>query len=415
MKNKVKTYVLLAIVINVFIAFTSCNRTTPSTMKINVNGIAEGSSVQLLFGNYGRKIYDTVEVFSNQTLEYERNWKSPQVIKVRVGFSEASSFLSLSCPMNLQLDLENNIISNLKVEYEGLPAVEDTKTRLQMDDSIDLSGFSFDERTLVEYIQYDEIMTSYKELYTDLYAQWNELRKEYGDEIIPQEARKPLDEAFNKFYGDVSEYKTNYVKSNNNFVTEYIMVTDLNLGLELEEFERILDKTPEQLLSGPYFKILKDRLDVMKSLQIGAVAPDFTIPDANGNEITLSSLRGNYVLLDFWASWCGYCRKENPIIKEAYARFGVQNKKLEGSKLDIIYVSLDDSKEKWLEAIKEDDLPWHHVSSLKGWGDPIVKTYDINGVPSPFLLDPDGKIVAKGDVLRGENLLLVLDKFLNKK
>jgi len=137
-------------------------------------------------------------------------------------------------------------------------------------------------------------------------------------------------------------------------------------------------------------------------------APDFTLPEPNGNNFTLSSLRGSYVLLDFWASWCAPCRSENPNVVQAYKDFGKKG-------LHIVQVSLDNSKEQWLDAIEKDQLqPWIHVSDLKYWNSPVAKLYGVQSIPANFLLDPDGKIIAQN--LRGEQLFSTLEQvFANHK
>lgn len=130
--------------------------------------------------------------------------------------------------------------------------------------------------------------------------------------------------------------------------------------------------------------------------ELGKVAPEINLSDINGKSIALSSLRGKYVLLDFWASWCGPCRAENPNVVAAYNKF-------KDKKFTIYSVSLDNNKDKWQKGITDDGLSWPtHVSDLKGWESSAVKTYSIESIPSNFLLDTAGKIIATN--LRGEQL-----------
>jgi len=129
---------------------------------------------------------------------------------------------------------------------------------------------------------------------------------------------------------------------------------------------------------------------------VGKTAPDFTAMDTLGRNITLSSLRGQYVLVDFWASWCGFCRAETPNIKKAWDKFKDKG-------LSIVSVSYDDSKDKWMQAIHEDKMPWLQISELKDMlHAPSAKKYGLIGIPMIILLDPTGKIVARN--LRGEEL-----------
>lgn len=120
---------------------------------------------------------------------------------------------------------------------------------------------------------------------------------------------------------------------------------------------------------------------------VGSQAPDFTMNDTEGKPFKLSQLKGKYVLVDFWASWCGPCRGENPNIVAAYNQYKDKN-------FTILGVSLDDNKDKWLQAIKTDKLAWKQVSDLKGWENATVAMYGYDGIPYNVLLDPQGKIIA---------------------
>jgi peroxiredoxin len=134
-------------------------------------------------------------------------------------------------------------------------------------------------------------------------------------------------------------------------------------------------------------------------IAIGAVAPEIALANEKGEIVTLSSFKGKYVLVDFWASWCGPCRGENPNVVAAYEKYKNKN-------FTVLGVSLDDNKENWLEAIKADKLNWQHISDLKKWESTVVPTYQIEGIPFNVLLDTTGKIIAKD--LRGQALQATL-------
>ncbi len=145
-------------------------------------------------------------------------------------------------------------------------------------------------------------------------------------------------------------------------------------------------------------------VDKIKTTAIGQPAPEISLPDPDGKVVTLSSFRGKYILVDFWAKWCGPCRRENPNVVKAYHQF-------KGKNFDILGVSLDKTKSDWLQAIAEDGLVWNHVSDLKYFESQAAKDYNINGIPFSILIDPAGTIIAKN--LRGNELQRKLAEVLN--
>jgi thiol-disulfide isomerase/thioredoxin len=140
------------------------------------------------------------------------------------------------------------------------------------------------------------------------------------------------------------------------------------------------------------------------NIAVGKMAPEITLPTLAGETRALSSLRGKVVLLDFWASWCGPCRKENPNVVAVYNKYASKG-------FDVFSVSLDENKAAWDSAIKKDGLIWkNHVSDLGGWRSAVVATYEIESIPFPLLIDKEGKIVAMGETLRGGGLESELKK-----
>ncbi len=152
-------------------------------------------------------------------------------------------------------------------------------------------------------------------------------------------------------------------------------------------------------------KDYKLALEKLKVTSVGSIAPDFTQNDPTGKPISLSSFKGKYVLLDFWASWCGPCRQENPNVVKVYNQYKTKN-------FTVLGVSLDrpDGKDAWLKAIKDDGLTWNHVSDLQFWNNKAADLYGVHSIPGNFLIDPNGKIIAKD--LRGEELEQTLAQLL---
>ena len=191
-------------------------------------------------------------------------------------------------------------------------------------------------------------------------------------------------------------------KYNNSFVSADLL-RDRAYLIELENFEPLFNTLSANLKNSVIGKKLQERLGLAKKTNVGRPAMDFTQQATEDKPFTLSSLKGKYVLIDFWASWCGPCREENPHVLKAYNAF-------RGKNFEIIGVSLDQQKQPWLNAIKDDGLSWLHVSDLKGWKNEVALMYGINAVPQSFLLDPNGVIIARD--LSGKELTKKLEELL---
>jgi peroxiredoxin len=172
--------------------------------------------------------------------------------------------------------------------------------------------------------------------------------------------------------------------------------------MEKTELKKLFDgldadikKTKDGKELSETFAELEKQAKSIANVGVGKVAPDFSAPNPEGKTISLKQSLGKVTIVDFWASWCGPCRKENPSVVAMY-------NELHSKGLNVIGVSLDDDAAKWKEAIAADKLTWNHVSNLKKWDDPIAKQYGIASIPATFILDASGKIVAKD--LRGDQL-----------
>ncbi len=187
-----------------------------------------------------------------------------------------------------------------------------------------------------------------------------------------------------------------------------MFATTLNTGKDVSEnealFNQLIKRFPKHAGIQVVVNQFRESLATAKKQKqdadagkpgVGAVAPDITMPDVKGVPFSLSKLKGKYVLIDFWASWCGPCRAENPNVVSAYTKFKNKN-------FTVLGVSLDKSKEAWLEAIKNDGLTWYHISDLKFWESGAVSLYGFSGIPYNVLIDPQGKILATD--LRGAAL-----------
>lgn len=191
-------------------------------------------------------------------------------------------------------------------------------------------------------------------------------------------------------------YSKNFVKEHtNSVVAAYITLYQLANQIEGAELDSIVSKFSPEIGKSEYVEQLKKIIEEQKKTAVGVVAPDFTMNDPEGKPIQLSSLRGKVVMIDFWASWCSPCRQENPNVVKLYNQYHSKG-------FEILGVSLDRGKDEWIQAIKDDQLSWLHVSDLQFWQNSAARLYGVNAIPQTYLLDKDGVIIAKG--LRSEQL-----------
>lgn len=176
----------------------------------------------------------------------------------------------------------------------------------------------------------------------------------------------------------------------------YTMSTD-----DVPTMEAFLKEFDPSIQHCYYLKQIQKKIDRLKSIAIGQEAPDFELKDLEGKAVSLKALRGKYLLLDFWASWCGPCRKENPTVVKAYDAYKAKG-------FTVLGVSLDSSESAWRKAVQEDGMPWVQLLNDKKTG--VERLYEVKGIPANFLIDPQGKIIATN--LRGPALEKALEKFI---
>lgn len=179
-------------------------------------------------------------------------------------------------------------------------------------------------------------------------------------------------------------------------VSAYILCNDFSASgipmADVIETQALIDKS---LYTTSYMKTVNKRIEESKGTTVGYTATNFSQLSTDGKKVSLTDFRGKYVLIDFWASWCKPCRMENPNVVAAYNRYKDKG-------FTVLGVSMDSNRDPWLAAIQQDNLTWTHVSDLKGWGNEVGKIYGVTGIPANYLIDKEGKIVAKD--LRGNFL-----------
>jgi len=233
----------------------------------------------------------------------------------------------------------------------------------------------------------------------DQFAEYSKAMKPYESMFAPDAVKDPASVA------KVEKISEDFVeKHSSSFVSPIAIIRILQSSGNAAVSDKLYKSLSDNVKKSSLGQYVDQQLAVAKINPIGSEVTDFSQTDTAGNTVKISSFRGKYVLIDFWASWCRPCRMENPNVVAAF-------KKYHGKNFTILGVSLDQAKQAWLNAIQMDGLTWTQVSDLKGWGNEVAGLFHVTSIPQNLLIGPDGKIVAKN--LRGEALEQKLNELLN--
>ena len=305
--------------------------------------------------------------------------------------------------------------TNSEVLTLNLLQVEDiNSTILYFPENINLKATIFKDSIKSSFVRGGTQNDSYRE-FTNQLKRFNKIKSEKAqlfkqarreqDGILAQNLQLEL----NSIAIQENDYKIKFVTENPNSLFSVLLLTELVSKKEISSADatKIINSYSPKIAASSSSKTLKNTIAAMKKAEVGGLAPDFSAPTPSGENLALSDVLGKYTIIDFWASWCKPCRRENPNVVNVYNEY--HNKGL-----NIISVSLDKAgqKERWLKAIETDQMNWEHVSNLKGWNEPIAKMYNVRSIPATFLLDENGTIIAKN--LRGPALGQKIASLLGK-
>lgn len=344
-----------------FFFLIACKTQSPDpVVKGTVKNLGDGEIYFIRSGD--EKKIDTVKVIKDQ-FEYQTKVSEPTVFMVNFGPDQQPGFLILeSGETTLQYEMGNMNSLNIKGGKE-----QDV---------------------------YNQFLTMCRPVFT----QMDSLGKVAMANEDNTDLLQNLQGEFYRLDGILKGYQMTFIEQHKgSYATAFIAINYFNEKMDKNqaEVEKVYNLLEEKIKGSYYGKKLAELSTQLKGTSEGQPAPDFTLNDVSGKPVSLSSFKGKITLIDFWASWCGPCRAENPHVVAAYEQYHDKG-------FDILGVSLDEDKAQWEKAIQKDGLVWTQVSDLKGWSSSAAALYGVQSIPSNFLLDKDGKIIAKD--LRGDAL-----------
>lgn len=361
-----KIYMLAIVLSAVLFACDSSKNKNISSFTINAEfiGVEESTPIYLQrIKDEGLDSIDSAYVKSSK-VNFTGNLEAPEMLYLKVG--NTRKMVNLFAENSL-ITVKVNIDSLNKTEVNGSKSHDDMMAFKEIMEPFDNESIKLNQ-------EYREAATnSDTKRINDLMERYEVIRKE-----------------------QIATIKKFVIDNNESFFSPFLIRGYLSSEMEYLQLDSLLLQLSPVIHSSKDYQALSKRVETLKNVEVGMPAVDFALNDTTGNPISISAFQGKILLIDFWASWCAPCRHENPNVVKLYNDYKDKG-------FEIIGVSFDENRSRWIDAIHKDQLTWPHVSDLKGWQSAAGKLYAISSIPATVLLDRTGMIIAKnlrGDALR---------------